>query len=104
MEEEANMAADARACTGVLAIHPMSRDIKLDNFSVTFHGAELLQGSANSLKSNRVKQESELCYSLRPMLINLPIMGRGRIMNLRATCILDFRSSGLIDCSTPSLT
>ena len=43
MEEEASMAAEARACTGVLGIHPMSRDIKIDNFSVTFHGAELLQ-------------------------------------------------------------
>ena len=27
----------------MLGIHPMSRDIKIDNFSVTFHGAELLQ-------------------------------------------------------------
>jgi len=43
MDEEAFMAAEARACTGVLGIHPMSRDIKIDNFSVTFHGAELLQ-------------------------------------------------------------
>jgi len=43
LEEEARLAADARACTGVLGIHPMSRDIKIDNFSVTFHGAELLQ-------------------------------------------------------------
>merc|ERR1719300_737725 len=43
LDEEARLAADARACTGVLGIHPMSRDIKIDNFSVTFHGAELLQ-------------------------------------------------------------
>jgi len=43
LEEEARMAADARACTGVLGIPSMSRDIKIDNFSVTFHGAELLQ-------------------------------------------------------------
>jgi len=43
LEEEARMAAEARACTGVLGIHSMSRDIKIDNFSVTFHGAELLQ-------------------------------------------------------------
>lgn len=43
LEEEASLAADARACTGVLGIHPMSRDIKIDNLSVTFHGAELLQ-------------------------------------------------------------
>merc|ERR1711953_1639238 len=29
--------------TGVLGIHPMARDIKIDNFSVTFYGKELLQ-------------------------------------------------------------
>ena len=43
MEEEARLAAEARACTGVLGIHPMARDIKIDNFSVTFYGANLLQ-------------------------------------------------------------
>jgi len=42
LEEEARISADARACTGVLGIHPMSRDIKINNFSITFHGAELL--------------------------------------------------------------
>lgn len=42
LDTEARLAADARACTGVLAIHPMSRDIKISNFSVTFHGVELL--------------------------------------------------------------
>ena len=42
LEEEASLAAEARACTGVLGIHPMSRDIKIDNLSVTFHGVELL--------------------------------------------------------------
>lgn len=41
--EEARNAAEARACTGVLGIHPMARDIKIDNFSITFYGAELLQ-------------------------------------------------------------
>lgn len=43
LEEEARLAAEARACTGVLGIHPMARDIKIDNFSVTFYGSELLQ-------------------------------------------------------------
>jgi len=43
LQEEARIAADARACTGVLGIHPMARDIKIDNFSVTFFGSELLQ-------------------------------------------------------------
>eukprot|EP00088_Acartia_fossae_P043859 TRINITY_DN4635_c0_g2_i1.p1 TRINITY_DN4635_c0_g2~~TRINITY_DN4635_c0_g2_i1.p1 ORF type:complete len:647 (-),score=238.03 TRINITY_DN4635_c0_g2_i1:693-2633(-) len=43
LQEEARLAGEARACTGVLGIHPMARDIKIDNFSVTFYGAELLQ-------------------------------------------------------------
>jgi len=43
LEEEAKFAAEARACTGVLGIHPMARDIKIDNFSVTFYGVQLLQ-------------------------------------------------------------
>ena len=43
LEEEARNATEARACTGVLGIHPLARDIKIDNFSVTFYGAELLQ-------------------------------------------------------------
>lgn len=42
LEEEAKFAAEARACTGVQGIHPMARDIKIDNFSVTFYGSELL--------------------------------------------------------------
>ena len=42
LENEARLAAEARACTGVLAIHPMSRDIKISTLSVTFHGVELL--------------------------------------------------------------
>ena len=37
------LATEARACTGVLGIHPLARDIKIDNFSVTFYGTELLQ-------------------------------------------------------------
>jgi len=43
LEQEAKLAAEARACTGVLGIHPLARDIKIDNFSVTFYGAQLLQ-------------------------------------------------------------
>jgi len=53
LEEEARLAAQARACTGVLGIHPMSRDIKIDNFSVTFHGAELLQDTKLELSCGR---------------------------------------------------
>jgi len=43
LQNEAKLAAEARACTGVLGIHPLARDIKIDNFSVTFYGAQLLQ-------------------------------------------------------------
>jgi len=42
LEEEAKMNSEARATTGTLAIHPLSRDIKIANFSITFHGQELL--------------------------------------------------------------
>jgi len=42
LEQEAQLAADARACTGTLAVHPMSRDIKIASLSITFHGVELL--------------------------------------------------------------
>jgi len=53
LEEEANLASEARACTGVLGIHPMSKDIKLDNFGVTFHGAELIVDSKVELSCGR---------------------------------------------------
>jgi len=53
LEEEATLASEARACTGVLGIHPMSKDIKLDNFSVTFHGAELIVDSKVELSCGR---------------------------------------------------
>lgn len=53
LEREAMLAAEARACTGVLAVHPMSRDIKIDNFSVTFHGAELLTDTKLELSCGR---------------------------------------------------
>lgn len=45
LDEEARISADARACTGSLAVHPRSRDIKIANFSITFFGCELLQVS-----------------------------------------------------------
>ena len=45
------LAAEARACTGVRGIHEMARDIKIDNFSVTFHGANLLQDTKLELSS-----------------------------------------------------
>ncbi|CAF0726332.1 unnamed protein product [Rotaria sordida] len=40
MVEKAN--AEARSCTGVLGSHPSGRDVHINQFSVTFHGQEIL--------------------------------------------------------------
>ncbi|XP_006814553.1 ATP-binding cassette sub-family F member 2-like [Saccoglossus kowalevskii] len=42
-----------RSVTGVLASHPRSRDIKIYNFSVTFHGVELLADTKIELNCGR---------------------------------------------------
>jgi ATP-binding cassette subfamily F protein 2 len=34
LEADARLNAEARACTGSLAVHPKSRDIKIANFSI----------------------------------------------------------------------
>ena len=41
-EQDMDLMAEYRSCTGVLGVHPRSRDIKIDNFSITFHGCEML--------------------------------------------------------------
>jgi ATP-binding cassette subfamily F protein 2 len=53
LEEEARISAEARACTGSLAVHPRSRDIKMANFSITFFGSELLQDTMLELNCGR---------------------------------------------------
>ncbi|XP_073832408.1 ATP-binding cassette sub-family F member 2 [Musca autumnalis] len=53
LEEEARISAEARACTGSLASHPRSRDIKIENFSITFFGSELLQDTMLELNCGR---------------------------------------------------
>ena len=47
------IAAEARSCTGVLGVHPRSRDIKIDNFSITFHGSEMLTDTKLELNNGR---------------------------------------------------
>lgn len=47
------LTAEARSCTGSLATHPRSRDIKIENFSITFFGAELLQDTMLELNCGR---------------------------------------------------
>lgn len=53
LEEEARISAEARACTGSLASHARSRDIKIANFSITFFGCELLQDTMLELNCGR---------------------------------------------------
>ena len=42
-----------RSCTGVLASHQQSRDLKIENFSITFHGVELLTDTKLELNCGR---------------------------------------------------
>lgn len=53
LEADARLNAEARACTGSLAVHPKSRDIKIANFSITFHGSEMLQDAMLELNCGR---------------------------------------------------
>lgn len=53
LEEDMRIASEARSCTGVLGIHPRARDIKIDNFSITFHGSEMLQDTKLELNCGR---------------------------------------------------
>ncbi|XP_043507101.1 ATP-binding cassette sub-family F member 2 [Frieseomelitta varia] len=53
LEADAKLNAEARSCTGSLASHPRSRDIKISNFSITFHGCELLQDTMLELNCGR---------------------------------------------------
>ncbi|KAK2561245.1 ATP-binding cassette sub-family F member 2 [Acropora cervicornis] len=42
-----------RSSTGVLASHELSRDVKIENFSITFHGVELLTDTKLELNCGR---------------------------------------------------
>ncbi|KAL1456909.1 hypothetical protein WDU94_001596 [Cyamophila willieti] len=53
LEADAKLNAEARGCTGSLAVHAKSRDIKIANFSITFHGCELLQDTTLELNCGR---------------------------------------------------
>lgn len=49
----ADIKLSARSVTGVLSSHPASRDIHIDRFSLTFHGAELLSDTRLELNCGR---------------------------------------------------
>ncbi|CAF0774495.1 unnamed protein product [Rotaria sp. Silwood1] len=51
MVEKAN--AEARSCTGVLGSHPSGRDIHINQFSVTFHGQEILSDADFEMNCGR---------------------------------------------------
>lgn len=56
MEEELEamtLLAKHRACTGVLASHPDSRDVHIHNLSITFHGVILLDDTKLELNVGR---------------------------------------------------
>lgn len=52
-DKEEEMRAAARAVTGSLAINERSRDIKIVNFSISFHGHELLAETSLELNCGR---------------------------------------------------
>lgn len=58
-----------RTCTGVLASHPMSRDIHIESLSVTFHGHDLI-----------VDSELELNYGRRYGLLGLNGCGKSTLL------------------------
>lgn len=41
------------SCTGVLTSHPECRDVHIENFSITFHGVELLTDTRLELNCGR---------------------------------------------------
>ncbi|GFX09996.1 ATP-binding cassette sub-family F member 2 [Trichonephila clavipes] len=53
LEHDMKLKAAARSCTGVLAVHPRSKDIKIENFSINFHGVEILTDTKLELNCGR---------------------------------------------------
>lgn len=53
LEEEARLSANARSATGNQANHRLSRDIKIENFSITFYGHEILLDTNLELNCGR---------------------------------------------------
>lgn len=62
--------AEARSSTGVLASHPQSRDIKIDQLTLTFYGGELLADT-----------RLELTYGHKYGLIGLNGSGKSTLMS-----------------------
>ncbi|CBI17163.3 unnamed protein product, partial [Vitis vinifera] len=65
----ADMKISDRTCTGVLCSHPLSRDIRIESLSVTFHGHDLI-----------VDTELELNYGRRYGLLGLNGCGKSTLL------------------------
>jgi len=65
----ADMQLSNRTCTGVLCSHPLSRDIRIESLSVTFHGYDLI-----------VDSELELNYGRRYGLLGLNGCGKSTLL------------------------
>ncbi|XP_030526670.1 ABC transporter F family member 1 [Rhodamnia argentea] len=64
-----NMVISDRTCTGVLCSHPLSRDIRIESLSLTFHGHDLI-----------VDSELELNYGRRYGLLGLNGCGKSTLL------------------------
>ncbi|KAK4741884.1 hypothetical protein SAY87_025472 [Trapa incisa] len=64
-----SMQISDRTCTGVLCSHPLSRDIRIESLSVTFHGHDLI-----------VDSELELNYGRRYGLLGLNGCGKSTLL------------------------
>ncbi|KAM0013880.1 putative ABC transporter, AAA+ ATPase domain, P-loop containing nucleoside triphosphate hydrolase [Helianthus debilis subsp. tardiflorus] len=64
-----NLTISDRTCTGVLCSHPLSRDIRIESLSLTFHGHDLL-----------VDTELELNYGRRYGLLGLNGCGKSTLL------------------------
>nr|XP_017252324.1 PREDICTED: ABC transporter F family member 1-like [Daucus carota subsp. sativus] len=64
-----NLQISDRTCTGVLCSHPLSRDIRIESLSLTFHGHDLI-----------VDSELELNYGRRYGLLGLNGCGKSTLL------------------------
>ena len=51
--DDLDIAADYRSVAGALASHPESRDLQIINFTILFHGAELLVDTTLEMNCGR---------------------------------------------------
>ncbi|KAL3718774.1 hypothetical protein ACJRO7_003822 [Eucalyptus globulus] len=65
-----SMVISDRTCTGVLCSHPLSRDIRIESLSLTFHGHDLI-----------VDSELELNYGRRYGLLGLNGCGKSTLLS-----------------------